>query len=444
LLLVINIYGQQKTRMNVLLNNDLHTLTVKQTIQFTNSSNKSLSKLVLNDWNNAYSDKNSPLGKRFSDEYVRSFQMASDIDRGHTNIQNVSINKSSASWNRAESQPDIIEVLLESKLKPNDSVSIEFSYSLKIPDDRFTGFGHHRDNYYLKNCFLSISRLSNEGEFSYYSNENLEDIANATYKNISLDIIVPKDYEITSDLDIISKIDNELDTKTFSFYGKNRSEIELLIENKSKFESFKNDKIEVQTNLSSKKVGDIQKAIVVDRIVNFVSNNLGEINTKKIIVSQIDYERNPFYGLNQLPSFISPFPNEFIYELKFLKTYLYSYLKTVLKIDARKDNFIFDAIQQHVMKQYIEENYPKMKLLGSISKLKILKSYRVTNVSFNEQYSILHLLMARDNLDQTIGDPKNTFIKFNEQIAGKYKAGLSFSYLDYYLKDSTVNKNLLF
>jgi hypothetical protein len=441
LLLVINIYGQQKTRMNVLLNNDLHTLTVKQTIQFTNSSNKSLSKLVLNDWNNAYSDKNSPLGKRFSDEYVRSFQMASDIDRGHTNIQNVSINKSSASWNRAESQPDIIEVLLESKLKPNDSVSIEFSYSLKIPDDRFTGFGHHRDNYYLKNCFLSISRLSNEGEFSYYSNENLEDIANATYKNISLDIIVPKDYEITSDLDIISKIDNELDTKTFSFYGKNRSEIELLIENKSKFESFKNDKIEVQTNLSSKKVGDIQKAIVVDRIVNFVSNNLGEINTKKIIVSQIDYERNPFYGLNQLPSFISPFPNEFIYELKFLKTYLYSYLKTVLKIDARKDNFIFDAIQQHVMKQYIEENYPKMKLLGSISKLKILKSYRVTNVSFNEQYSILHLLMARDNLDQTIGDPKNTFIKFNEQIAGKYKAGLSFSYLDYYLKDSTVNKS---
>jgi hypothetical protein len=36
---------------------------------------------------------------------------------------------------------------------------------------------------------------------------------------------------------------------------------------------------------------------------------------EKIVVSQIDYERNPFYGLNQLPSFISPFSDEF-YEIK--------------------------------------------------------------------------------------------------------------------------------
>ena len=39
------------------------------------------------------------------------------------------------------------------------------------------------------------------------------------------------------------------------------------------------------------------------------------------------YERNPFYGLNQLPSFISPFSDEFMYEIKFLKTYLNIYLK---------------------------------------------------------------------------------------------------------------------
>jgi hypothetical protein len=40
-------------------------------------------------------------------------------------------------------------------------------------------------------------------------------------------------------------------------------------------------------------------------IVLFSMDDLiGTYPFKKIVVSQIDYERNPFYGLNQLPSFI--------------------------------------------------------------------------------------------------------------------------------------------
>ncbi|MBF1997325.1 hypothetical protein H0I59_03000, partial [Flavobacterium psychrophilum] len=52
--------------MTVVLNEVSHSLIVTQTIQFINNSDKPLSKLVLNDWNNAYSNKYSPLGKRFS------------------------------------------------------------------------------------------------------------------------------------------------------------------------------------------------------------------------------------------------------------------------------------------------------------------------------------------------------------------------------------------
>jgi hypothetical protein len=37
-----------------------------------------------------------------------------------------------------------------------------------------------------------------------------------------------------------------------------------------------------------------------------------------------------------------------------------------------------------------------------------------------------------------LGDPKNSLIKFNEQIASKYRAGLSFRYLDKYLGDAVV------
>ena len=60
----------------------------------------------------------------------------------------------------------------------------------------------------------------------------------------------------------------------------------------------------------------------LDKIVNFVDGNLGKYPKSKITVSQLDYEQNPFYGLNQLPSFINPFSEDYLYEMKFLKTYL--------------------------------------------------------------------------------------------------------------------------
>lgn len=433
-------YGQQQTKIIVVLDDISHVLNVKQSIQIRNNSNKSISKLVLNDWNNAYSSKYSPLGKRFSDEYTRAFHLAADNDRGNTTITKMFINDSLATWNRIENHIDIIEIQLKQSLQPSESVTVETEYSLKIPNSKFTRFGYENGRYYLKNCFLSLARLSNDGEFACYSNENIEDIANATYENLDISFTIPKNQELTTDCDFVNQTESE-NTKTIEYNAKNRTEIQLAIEKKNSYESFKNDQIEVETNLSDSRLSGIQKAIVIDKIVNYVSDNLGKLPEKTIMVSQVDYERNPFYGLNQLPAFISPFPNDFLYEIKFLKAYLYNYLKSSLKIDQRKNSYIFDAIQVYTMMKYIDENYPELKMLGNLSKYRILKGYNLVNANFNEQYKYLYLLMARDNLDQPIGESKESFIKFNEQIAGKYKAGLSFKYLNSVLKDSTVENS---
>src|SRR5690606_5338137 len=142
--------------------------------------------------------------------------------------------------------------------------------------------------------------------------------------------------------------------------------------------------------------------------------------------------------LNQLPSFISPFSDDFLFEIKFLKTYLNNYLKLSMRLNANKDNWIYDGIQIYTMMKYIDEYRPDSKMMGSLSSLKLLKNYRLVNLGFNDQYSYFYMLMARKNLDQPLGAPKNTLIKFNEQIASKYRAGLSFRYLDDYLGDDKV------
>ena len=52
------------------------------------------------------------------------------------------------------------------------------------------------------------------------------------------------------------------------------------------------------------------------------------------------------------------------------------------------------------------------------------------------------MLMARKNLDQPLTEKKDRLIKFNEQISNKYKAGLTFKYLDSYLENNIVLNSL--
>jgi hypothetical protein len=427
--------------MTAALHADNKTLAIQQKIIFINQSDDTLTSIVLNDWNHAFSNKNTPLAKRFSDEFYRGFHLAKEEERGST--INLIINDTSQqflSWQRPDKNPDYIVVQLKEQLLPNQKITLHLSYISKIPSDKFTKHGYNNNgSFNLKNWYLTPARYENH-TFIKNSNNNLEDIANAV-SDYEIDLTLPGTLEATSDLNSV-KTTGKDDFLHYRLLGNNRTDFSLIIEPKSNFESYRNSSVEVLTDLKNKKVDNIEKAIIIDRIVNYANNLIGNYPYEKIVVSQTDYEKNPFYGLNQLPSFISPFPDEFIFEIKFLKTYLNEYLKTSLHLDPRKDNWIYDGIQVYAMMKYIDENHPKTKMMGSASNIRLLKSFNLTNIDFNGQYSYFYMLMARKNLDQPLGAPKNTLIKFNEQIASKYRAGLSIRFLDDYLQNDAVTTSI--
>lgn len=433
-------YAQHHSKMMVDIKPDEKTVQVQQELTFYNQTNEILTTIVLNDWNNAYSSKTTPLAERFSDEFVRSFHVAKDEERGSTN--NVSIEDADGKkveWERMFEQPDLILVSLPVAVHPNQKITLKLNYSIKLPSDRFTNYGYGENGkMYLKNWFLTPARFEN-GSFVKYSNNNLDDIANAV-SDFDLAVKVPQQFAVISDLSAVKN--NKNTTSIYQLSGKKRIDFSIYVEQNDTFHTFKKSDIEVVTNLKSNNLDDVRKALLISQMMDFVKENIGPYPHGKLVISQVDYERNPFYGLNQLPSFLSPFQDDFLFEIKFLKTYLNNYLKTSLRLDPRKDNWIYDGMQMYVMMQYIDEFYPESKMMGSISRFRILKNYNLTNLPFNDQYSYFYMLMARKNLDQPIGDPKNTFIKFNEQIAGKYRAGLSFKYLDHYLQNNIVDKSL--
>jgi hypothetical protein len=430
-------YSQHKNTMVAMVDYTTQTITVQQEIEYNNQSESTLTYIALNDWNNAYSGKDTPLARRFTDEFIKAFHLAKDAERGFTALQQVKANGVDIVWSRPDKHPDIVYVPLSTPLQPHQKVTLSLQYSVKIPADRFTKFGYDAKNgvFTLRDWYLTPARFEN-GNFVLYSNENLDDAANAIC-DYQCTLTVPNGAFVTSDLYQGNKIDAAATTQYF-FAGENRNGFNLTIEAKNTFEIFRLPQAEVSCNLKDSRTTEIQRAELINQIVAFTAQNLGSYPQGKIMVTQTDYDRNPVYGLNQLPAFISPFPDSFMYEVRFLKTYLNAYLKNTLKLDPRRDNFIYDGIQMQLMIKYIEQYHPANKMMGNLGNWWILGGHRLFGISFNEQYNYLYLLMARRNLDQPIGDPKNTFIKFNEQIAGKYRSGLSFNYLNDYLGNDAV------
>ncbi len=431
------LWAQHHTKMVVEVNCETKTLNVIQELTFNNASNDTLSFIVLNDWNNAYRDKNTPLAGRFSDEFERSFHLAQDKERGKTdNITIIDENLLMLTWERDENYPDVIQIRLREKLLPYQKATFKLTYTLKIPSDKFTSYGYGENGkMHLKNCFLIPARYENTA-FVKYNNLNLDDAANAM-TDFEMDIKISGNLNLNSDLNI-----TQINPNQYQLSGKNRLNFSLLIDNPKEYSVFKNSQVEVVSNLRDSRLNEFQRALVIDKIVNFVGENLGQYPLEKITVTQADYDRNPFYGLNQLPNFISPFPDEFMYEIKFLKTYLNNYLHNALQLDPRKDSWIINGIQVYTMMNYIDEFHPEAKMMGNVAKLKLLRAYNLVSLDFNGQYSYFYMLMARKNLDQPLGAPKNTLIKFNEKIASKYRAGLSLKYLDSYLENKVVLNSL--
>jgi len=433
------LHAQHQNRMVVQADYDTKVFKIQQHIVYYNQSGDTLNSILLNDWNNAYSSTTTPLAKRFTDEFVKSFHLAKEADRGYTKVYSVvDQNGLILTTDHLKNHPDILKVLLKNPIRPGQKFAISLTYEVKIPNDRFTRFGYDdkAGTFNLKDWYLTPARYDNG--FVTYSNENIDDIANAVC-DYELTLKVPKSSFVTSDLYQGNKKTAD-STDEYYFIGKNRTNFNLVLEAKNTFEVFRFDDAEVSCNLKENRITDIQRAVIIKEVVDFTTENLGAFPNGKIIVSQAEYERSPMYGLNQLPAFISPFPDSFLYEVRFLKTYLNAYLKTTLKLDPRKDSWIYDAIQMQLMIKYVNEKHAEKKMMGEVGQWGLLKvfNFNLFNISFNGQYSYLYMIMARRNLDQPIGDPKNTFIKFNEQIAGKYRAGLSFSYLDDYLGNDVV------
>ena len=428
-------FGQNKIDLKADFNAQDHTIKIQQQITYQNTSQDTLSVIYLNNWPNSYATKKTALATRIAEEFINNFHLAKSEDRGYSVITALQQNSVPVEFNSLKNQIDVLKVTLNQPVEPGESYTLDLQYVVKIPNSKFTSYGvTDLGDYNLRYWYITPAVY--DGSWHYYSNKGLDDLY-IPKANVNMEVNYPKYYELTSALD---KVKNRVrdSIKTQILEGKDRISTKLFLTKEPRFNRIKGDDFSLISSIPDKDLPVLDQVLITERISKYLFNNFGKYPFRKLLISQIDYDKNPIYGLNFLPKFIKPYPDHFQYELKVLKVALNNYLENTLLINPRKAQWLLDGIQIFYMMNYVDEYYPDMKFFGSIADLWGVRSFHAADMSFNDKYVLGFMLMARTNRDQPLSMAKDSLLKFNNNIANKYKAGVGFKYLDDFVNSNTL------
>ncbi|MDC8004620.1 metalloprotease [Aureisphaera galaxeae] len=437
-------WAQHDITVDAVLNTTTHTIDIQQEIVYQNTSEVSLNEIYLLDWANSFSNKNTPLAKRFAENFKSGFHFEKDENRGRTTVNSINdANGTAIIWERGE-EVDILKAIPASPVAPGGTYTLKLNYSVKLPEDKFTRYGVDRNQDYKIKYWIITPAVFN-GEWQHYSHKNTDDYFQSP-TDFSVTLEFPFEYSLFSDLNEVPASSqgeaSSRGSKRVSLEGKGRMFFSIYLQKTRNFESVVTDQLELITDLKDKKVAPANKAILVDRLTRFLEDRLGPYPFEKMIISDADYRTSPVYGLNQLPDFISPFPNGFELDMELLKTATRRYITQTLPLNPRKDHWLIGALQIYLMIDYVDTYYPDMKILGSLSDFWIIDWLHAADLEFNDQYPFLYLNMARNNLHQSLVTPRDSLVKFNKQLGSDYYAGDGLQYLADYVGKSKLDKTI--
>ena len=470
LFFISNVLSQENEYfIDAKFNADNRTIEIYQTIDFTNTTSNNLNYIILNDWAHSYSNPSTPLGKRLSEDFTLNFQRSTKNQRGLTTIYSMQSKSTILSYNRLEDNVDLIKVNLANVLKPNEKITITIDYKIKIPISDFTGYGIDKNgNINLSEWFITLAKIIDDN-WLIESNLDLNDISldPSFYK---FKITFPSKFELISDFEI-DTINNSDTYNILTSKKEKRIYNPIIISKNRYFEIFKINNNTVITdidNISNKKTDSlIFKVIsyvdkktgnkilsrpsakdsvnfkfILNKTINYVETKLGSYPINNIVLSKFDQNKDPIYGLNNIPEFLNPFERSFIQEFSVLKRIISVYLNNLYPIHKRKNYWQIKGIEVFLLIDYIENYYPELNLIGKFSKLSIIKNREYSKFKFNDQYRLFDNIISSRNISQSIDYPLDSLTMINHKVINPYKSGLALKMLDDYLGNKNVMKSI--
>lgn len=420
-----------------ILNTENHILKIQQEIIYFNNSDSILNTIYLHNWGNSFKDRKTPLSKRFVEDFRRDLYFAKPSELGFSEIKNLTINNNVVEFNELEKQADILKINLPKNLSPKDSLKINTTYIVKIPDAKFTNYGKNIDKYFLRYWYLTPAVYTNK--WHLMSNLNIDDLYEEN-TNFTISIDIPKTHVLESNLyQYTTKKENFIN---YYLVAKKKTDVVLSITKKKKFKVYKTGEINVKTDISKGGLNDSLVLSNLKRELSFIKKFLGKYPHKEIFVDDITRRKNPVIGLSSLPKIVRPFPEQVIWDVEMFKTLVIKYILNTTNLNLRKDYWFIDGLTNYILIEYLNKYYPNKKLLGKFSDYWLIRSFNLAKLDINDKYPLVYQFSSRKFLDQALTLSADSLSNFNRKIANKYKAGLGFRYLKGYLGEDVLNSSI--
>ena len=196
-------YSQHYNEVDAVLNTETQTIEIQQKLKFQNHFDTPLTEIYFTDWVSSYSSPTTPLVEKFLNEFNTNLYIAKSKKRGFTTIKEITTSENERlKFHHLETQEDILKVKLKSPLGPNESITLNLNYSVKIQNDRFTDYGvNKKGNYALESWYMTPAVFDGKA-WKLYSNQNLDDLYSPPM-HTKIHMTLPKHYLAYTALDVI-------------------------------------------------------------------------------------------------------------------------------------------------------------------------------------------------------------------------------------------------
>ena len=158
-------YFQQKVNytIDVKLNDEDHTLTGMEYIDYTNNSPNDLGFIWFHLWPNAYKDNSTALCKQKIEDGSTSLYYASEAERGYIDGLNFKVDGKLVRWEYDTEHIDICKLILNKPIRAGESIRISTPFFVKIPDAKFSRLGHVQQSYMITQWYPKPAVYDKDG-----------------------------------------------------------------------------------------------------------------------------------------------------------------------------------------------------------------------------------------------------------------------------------------
>ena len=352
---VLNIKNEAKISytMDVILEDESKRLMCNQNIKYINNQNKNLKSLYFHIYPNAFSKEEfTPFEKsQMKQAYPNGF------NEGYIDIQNILIGDKKVKYTITGEKEDILELKLDKPLKPNETVSIDMKFNVKIPNSigRF-GYGDNTIN--VTNWFPIACVYDDKG----WNNKSYETIGDPFYSDTSdfkVTILAPAEYKIGSTGKVTeSKTDHK--KSMYTIEAKNVRDFAFILSKKFNVKKDYVGDTEIVTYNLNNKFSDLATKISKESIEIF-NDMFGKYpyNIYSVIASDFYIGGMEYPTLSMIDEGLYTNKNKFLLEYVIAHETAHQWWYSVVGNDEVSEPWLDEALTEYSTILYFEKKYGK-------------------------------------------------------------------------------------